>query len=150
MINQNTRVTQEIKGGLGLSEITGYPRKVADAIIPVLPVNKKYCNIVKSADATGTLYTTPADKDFYLIAANISAEGSAGADGRTHITVTVGGVATQILNTYVDSAVGTQNTATNNLSLSVPLKIDRGTAIICTVVGGFACIIGYTEDVTGE
>lgn len=39
MENQNVKITELIKKELGLHELTGYPRKVGDTILPVLKVN---------------------------------------------------------------------------------------------------------------
>lgn len=39
MINQNGKVTKELKEGLGLSELTGYPRRIGEAILPTFETN---------------------------------------------------------------------------------------------------------------
>ena len=152
MINQNTNITQEIKSALGLSELTGYPRKVADAIIPVLQVNKKYCNVVRSTllIAPTTLYTTPTNKDFYLCSAWISAVGNSTDVLERIMTVTINGEAQVILQFKVITATaGTSETL--SINPCIPIKIDRGTNIVISGQElGSAGIVGYTEDVTGD
>jgi hypothetical protein len=156
MINNNTNITKEIKAGLGLSELTGYPRKVADAIIPVLPVNKKYCNVVRSTllIAPTTLYTTPTNKDFYLCSAYVNISDMNGTGVRI-LTATIDNEAQVILQvqTVSDDAVN-GSSCSNSINPVYPIKIDRGTNIVASGTGvdtyGAVGIIGYTEDVTGD
>jgi hypothetical protein len=144
--NQNSRITQEIKAAAGLSELTGYPQQISESIIPVITVNKKYCDIVKVAVAAGTIYTTPANKNFYLC--NVIAAQTT-PDEIIEVTITIGGVAVKIIDLTI--ALASTAGSTCVLNLVYPVKIDRNTAITLTGAGtASATIIGYTEDVTGE
>lgn len=121
---------------------------VGDYLIPVLPI-VPISHIARQATADATIYATPADADFYLVYAYIAHQSPVTAAGTGgYITATINGVTLRILEvlhpTLNASAENTQ------MSLSVPLKIDRGTNILVTggvnnvVKGG---IVGYLRQV---
>lgn len=149
MINQNTEITQEIKKGLGLSELTGYPRKVADAIIPVLPVNKKYITIGKHKNSDGTVYTTPANKDFYLTNIMVSVSATGGGTAYCSVVGTINGEAQTIA--YINCINTVEHGTSASYNLINPIKLDRNTNIVLDISdAGAAHILGYTEDITGD
>jgi len=147
MDNQNREVTRELQKELGLSELTGYPRKIADAILPVVNINpKKFISVVKTLDADGPIYTAPADKDFYFIGYSVVAASAAASVSRIDLTIngeTITGGAGYLSITAGQGA--------SNLSFTNPIKIDRATALQLTSNADdiLATIYGYEEDVTG-
>jgi len=93
-INQNQKLTKEIQAIAGLSELTGYPRQIAESFLPVIEVNKKFVNVVASTTAIAptTLYTTPTGKDFYLTNAWVQVSSAAAVTGPSLITCLINGV----------------------------------------------------------
>lgn len=159
MENQNREVTREIQKIAGLSELTGYPRKVADAIIPVINVNpKRVVNVCESntaASSNATIYTTPSDKDFYLCTLFLSSvDFEADSLNYDLISAVMKGKDTRtFLKNYVYSVTGKDPIAvTNSITLNPPALLERGTAITLTgntlkCTGG---ITGYMETNPGD
>jgi hypothetical protein len=154
MINQNKEITQEIKKQFGLSEMTGYPRRISEAIIPVLPVNKKYCNVARTTADAATIYTTPATQDFYLTNAWGFISNTATTAVERKITVTIGGVDVVIWRLAQDDVLKGDSLV---LNFQYPLKLDRNTNIVVAGSGNqggsahaSVGIMGYTEEVTGD
>ena len=137
------------------------PTQLANQVIPVIDVNPKALrrsNIARTASTSGastTIYTTPADKDFFLVGANFSFIKDATSDIATNAALQlrciIDGLTTAILN----HAVITLTAQSGNISISFPfpLKIDRNTAISLfrasttagvTVIAG--SIVGYTVE----
>lgn len=111
------------------------PDELGGQVVPTCEVNPRFtspslfCKANTAANATSqTIYTTPADADFYLVACQLSMIKDAGATS-THssLNLYVDGVAQNIL-----SIPGITLTAQNqsiSLSFPRPLKIDRNTII---------------------
>lgn len=103
-------------------------------VVPVIDIDKPIINVVKTASTSNgnlSIYTTPADKDFYLCSIQYHRVKDATSDcANTSVTATINGTSTAIL---VAQGIGT--TAQDDsivINLSVPLKIDRSTAIAAT------------------
>lgn len=115
--------------------------------IPVTPV----CNIIKSVSSITTIYTTPADKDFYLTSCTLTMAKAAG-DTATSIVIqaAVGGVTTVLVR--LSGITLTAERDSLFCPFPVPIKIDRGSAIALAGGGTFTSvggsIQGYTEEVT--
>jgi hypothetical protein len=159
LINQNQNITKKIQEQLGLSELTGYPRKVAESIVPVLISNEdEYSYIARShtdtSPGTDAIYTTPTGYDFYLTGAWITAR-TTGADEYIDISITgvLGGETQIILKSDVASSniANTFTSGSNSLNLAYPLKLDEGSVINMvsadnnTTWSGSAGIIGYLK-----
>lgn len=127
------------------------------ATIPIL----RCANTVKATTSTGTsgtLWTTPSDKDFYLLYAEFSIVKDAACDiptaGGPLLQAFVDGVALPLHRIPVITLTAQNQTAT--FSLPYPgLKIDRNTAIShsrsATTAGNIvmsSVIIGYTVETT--
>lgn len=132
---------------------------VADmvAIIPIEPV----CRIAKSAQRASsgatTLYTTPVDKDFYLIGCYMTMVKDvtcdvASTDGPT-LKVNIDGVSSTLLQLATLTLTAQQSQI--SINFRYPIKCDRNAAI--TLTGGtFAAgtlvktggIFGYTQETT--
>jgi len=129
-------------------------------LTPVVEIKPK-TNIVRSQTAfnatSATVYTTPSDKDFYLISAALSTSKDATATSTTSsITSTIDAASGQdILRLGLLTLTAERNSIATQFN--PPIKIDRGAVITVkndTAVGNIrsvASIAGYTvETSTGE
>lgn len=127
------------------------------AVIPINPI----INIVRAASATttssGTIFTTPTDKDFYLTGVQFGFVKDAACDAANTTTpavlITIDGVSVTVVR--LPTITLTAQNQSVFVSLPTPIKIDRGTTISIQstsyTVGVFnrnAVIYGYTEEVT--
>lgn len=108
--------------------------EVSEEIVPVVVV-ERFCNIVKRNSVTNgtsaTIYTTPTDKDFYIVAANISTIKDATSTSLTErISVTIEGLLIAILE--ICSLTLTPQNDSMSISFPRPIKVDRGTNITVT------------------
>lgn len=127
-----------------------------NVLTPVIPITR-YCDIVKSTAVTnattGTVYTTPSDKDFYLTAIHLAIYKDATATSTdTSIRAFIQGLNTGILR--VPGLTLTAQSEAMTLSFPTPIKIDRNTAITIdnttnvANIKAFGSIIGYTVETT--
>lgn len=129
MVNSE-QVAEEIKA-LGLQP----GANIIPVPVPVVETNPKMlrrCEIVKTASAanatSATIYTTPADKDFYLSAVGLSCIKDATS------TSTLSSIVTTVLGSsvVVIGIAGFTLTAQNDtmtLNFPVPIKVDRNVVI---------------------
>ena len=132
------------------------PNQLAEKVVPVMEVNPKLlrvCNIVRSTllVAPTTIYTTPANRNFYLCSAFVQCSTKADVDAARIITVTIDGQSQVLIQNNVSGGpAGSLGTTNSDLTInpSNPIKIDRGTAIVISGSGTFgsAGIIGYTVE----
>jgi len=153
MKHNNPTISQDMQRHFNFKgESTG---EVHDTIIPVYPILNN-CNIVKSTSAVNatstTIYTTPADKDFYLCGAQISTTKDATSTSTlTAINVYVENVACQILR--LQTLTLTAQHFGSSINFNVPIKLTRGTTITITNATNVAniassgTIYGYTVEV---
>jgi len=157
--NQNAKITNEVKRAFGLNNMTGYPMKVSEAILPVVDVNPRYTNIIGAAPATnatsGTPYTTPANKDFYLTGFTISLiKDVTSTSTATALMAYINGV--QVALGRIAGITLTAQNDSLSASFPFPLKIDRNTAITITNttnvanIAAYASIYGYLVDNVGD
>jgi hypothetical protein len=129
-------VTDAIVSTLGIqTAIDEIPNKLADTIQPVINVDKTpYCDIVVANSGTGTLYTTPTDKDFYLTALSITSTSQNQSSTNTDsISVTLeSGISGVIARCFTASGAASETTNSTNICFTNPIKIKRGTAITTT------------------
>lgn len=130
--------------------------EVLPYITPTVEVQPRI-NILRRVSLTNataaTIYTTPADKDFYLTHVTISMSKDATATVTdSNVFCIVDGVNRQILE--MTSTTLTATTQSMVVSLEHPIKVDRNTAITLTANTAVAnhkhaaCISGYTVEVT--
>lgn len=128
--------------------------EVLGVITPVVPISPNP-KIIKQNTATNsaseTIYTTPSDKDFYLVACSLAVIKDASATSTASwLQVYIEGIATAILK--IPSITLTAQTGYMVLPLPYPIKIDKNTAI--TINNGTAVanvlatgiIIGFTVE----
>lgn len=142
------------KNKLGLQPgIDPLPNQSSNFVQPVISMDVPYCEIARggsTSSTTTTVYTTDANKDFYLTGAVLSLTKDAICDianGKVQMNVTIGGATQNVLALSVltltaqDKSVG--------LSFSPPIKIDRNQAITITRASTTAGTIILAGVVTG-
>jgi len=146
MMLKNLALMQRVKD---IFKLQSEPIDEDIGLIATIPI-EPYINIVKWLDNTGTVYTTPTDKDFYLTNAFISMSKNAGNTGallRLDITLE-DGTATRLMFITSETAIVHQGQIVENYQKGIKLK--RNTAITLTASGTFAIshanIKGYTTD----
>ena len=155
----NTDTKKEINDAIRGNAVSNLaPTKVIDSVQPVININPKdyrRCNIVRrnnAANATSaTIYTTPADKDFYLVGVSLAViKDATSTSTYSSLDVTIGGARYEIL--YIPEITLTAQTAQETISFSQPILVDRNTTI--RVLNGTnvanitatGSIIGYTVE----
>lgn len=136
------RIIEEAKIQTSVDEV---PTQLASKVVPVLISNpQQISKIVREQTAvntTATIYTTPADKDFYL--SSLSLTNDRGADGMTYVSIVIDGETHILLR--CPSQAGSSGII--NSSYIAPVKIDRESVITITssvaLLDGYATITGY-------
>lgn len=157
----NSDLLKEVREGASLQQLDGgIPSILDNKIVPVMEVNPKLlrrANIVdgnarSTSGATVIIYTTPSDRDFYLTSLQWYLVKTAACDSATAaatITVVIDG-ATKSLVRYGEITLTAQEIS-ESTTFTVPIKLDRGSAITfnsgtftagAKVYGG--SITGYT------
>jgi hypothetical protein len=158
-----TQTKKEIEDAIRGNSVSNVaPSKVSDDVQLVLNVNPKdyrRCNIVKGAikSSTGnlTVYTIPADKDFFLTSISAGFIKDAANDmatGDIYFSCVIDGSITQLIRFPILTL--TAQNAHTSLNLTTPIKIDRNSSIIISAVGGYTAglmvrscsITGYTVE----
>lgn len=102
---------------------------IKEEVTPVMEIHK-FSNITRYAStaSTGTIYTTPTDKDFYLTSVTLySMKDAASTTTASSVTFYVDGYQTRIISLPFFN--GTAGDKGLSLNLSYPIKVDRNTAI---------------------
>jgi len=154
---QNQKTIKEIRlaGGLGILET---PKSLSNQVVPVFNVNPKdyrVINVIKDVASvtTGdsTVYTTPADKDFFLSSYILSTQADVTADS-TFVKLQIIQDGTAKIIALMRKLTLTTFSGVVSMNLMNPIKVDRGTAITITqtfTVGAStvgAVICGYELD----
>lgn len=123
---------------------------VEDLIRPVVDMKPIRNNIIKNLTGSGTLYATPADKDFYLTGAALNGSNVAAAENANQlsITVTLPSGETQIILSHSYYTNATFGTHAEQSQIFYPILIKRGTNITSSMAGsiGKATIMGFEEN----
>jgi len=122
-------------------------------IQPVLNVNpQRNLNIIRRVIDAGTVYTTPTDKDFYLVGSQMTISNDTASQVSTGtLTVTPeGGESTVFQSLVLNTSLLIDSAQDNNtVTLPIPLKLKRGTNLTLAVSNTNAevlVIYGYTVD----
>jgi len=104
-------------------------------IVDVTPWNNKICDIIKFGVATNststTIYTTPTNQDFYLVSATLSTiKDATSTSTNSGLNVVINGANSALLS--ISSLTLTAQSETVSVSLSTPIKVDRGSNITVT------------------
>ena len=98
-------------------------------------------NLTRTTTGSGTIYTTPTDKDFYLVSASLSFIKDATCDQATGTSAAVNVVidGTTVSTVSTSGLTLTAQSGEVSLSSGYPIKVDRGTTI---TIGGGAYTVG--------
>lgn len=158
--NQNSDTTKAIVEALRLSTANNdiIPSNIVNSIQPVIDVNpasNRRVNIVRNASssATGstTLYTTPANQDFFVTNLYFSFDKTAICDAAlVYIGVTIDGALRSFSARTLTLTIEPGQVV--SIEFPVPIKVDRNTAIV--LVGDFGAgaltksgtVVGYTTN----
>ncbi len=120
---------------------------INNIITPVIVIRDNITQI--RTGTSGTLHTTPSDKDFYIT--NIFwnyVKTAADTGSLMSITVIINGVTVNLIR--IGHITGTLGQDSGNETYFQPLKIDRNTAIACSLTGTWTItnqiIKGYTVE----
>jgi hypothetical protein len=154
MQNNNISISQDMNR---IFDLKGESTNViADFIQPIMNI-QRFCNIVRNVSSdnatSATLYTTPSDKDFYLVSASLSfVKDITATTTGVSLRAVVEGVQRRILE--LACLTLTVERGQLNISLNNPIKIDRNTNISVDSITNNANfnirgqIIGYTVETT--
>lgn len=125
------------------------PSEASDKIVLTYLLNKERADIakrgVRNTTGTSTVYSTPANKDFYVTSAFLGLVKDATCDaatGRIELTATINGESTAIL--CIPTLTLTAQSENLSIAFPYPIKIDRGTNIThaLTFAAGAASFVG--------
>jgi hypothetical protein len=154
----NSNLTKQIIDGAKLQQSQGQiPNEIAEKVVPTMEVNPallRVCNIVVGDVATSTshgVYTTPADKDFFLVGATL-AMSKIVTDSLATCDLTcvpIAGTTSRAI-LFLPGTTLNQDSNSISISLSTPILLKRSSAItiIKSANNGsvVASIMGYTVD----
>lgn len=131
VMNFNPLLSKRASDIFNVKNFDFFSKEVGDKLIPVVPIIDA-CNIVRSGIATNVtsqvVYTTPADRDFYLCGYVLSVLKDASATSTyTLLQVYVNGTPLNVASLTGLSTTAQNQTVSN--ALFYPVKIDRNTAI---------------------
>lgn len=161
-INNSTTI-QELRQAAAIQAgKDAIPTNLSNQVVPVIEVNPKLlriCTLARrgstlSNATSATVYTTPADKDFYLVGATLSMIKDVTSQSTlVTLTATVDGTSAALLVIKgLSLTIGAQ-TISNNWNF--PIKIDRNTNITITSdsgvanIGASGIVQGYIVDNVG-
>lgn len=155
---ENQKVINSIVDTLQLNPVTDQiPKYVVPTIQPVFEADKKICDIVRSSvsstTGTVTVFTTPANLDFYLnsvVAGYVKDATCDIATGSINVQANVQGTTRAFVLMPVLTTTAQDDIV--SVSFPAPIKIDRSAAI--TITGTFTagamsraiCISGFTAE----
>jgi len=108
------------------------PNQMANIVQPTLEINPRTTQLVRAVTATATgnttIYTTPADKDFFLTFASISGSQNVACDNVIYyIDCVVGGTTRRII--VFDVQGSTAQSVNQVASFPYPIKLDRNSLV---------------------
>lgn len=153
----NTTITEDASRIFNTKSTETIGNEVLPYITPTIAVTR-FCDVifdnVASNTTSTTIYTTPTDKDFYLVGAILSfVKDGTSTSTSSSITATIGGVSNKVILRLATLTL-TAERGQISYNPSIPIKIDRGTNIAVTNSSGTANITargvihGYTVETT--
>jgi len=111
------------------------PSELRNDVQPSLDLNPQFTDVLKTVEisgtTTGTAYTTPTDKDFYLTYYHLSMTKDAVSDNTgVLMNATIQGKSSRIA--QISTQTTTAGSFQTTMAFAYPLKIDRGTLITCS------------------
>jgi len=151
----NSDLFKELKEGARIQQLSDVvPNQLGNQIIPVMEVNPKLMRRINvlariSAFGTATVYTTPANQDFYLVGVCIQAANSTASQASTAtVTITPFGAAATIFNSLYlrTSVILDVASGVSNMILPIPIKLERNTNVAyaaSNIAVGSIIVMGY-------
>jgi len=153
----NSKVAEElIDVAKAQSSVFKKPFNVSPVVIPTIEVNPKSnrvsnhaVRLSKATTGSTTIYTVPANKDYYITALGIAiAKDAASTSVASSISASINGITVNLID--LAGLTGTAQVDHINLSLKQPLKVDSGTNIVAgngaAITNGFFSVIGILVD----
>jgi hypothetical protein len=136
----NSDLTKGIAKNAGIQQsVEKVPNELAEKVVPVMETNPELlrkvnivANINKTTTGSGTIYTTLANKQFYLTSAYGTYVKDAAADvGQTGYCLSMGGVidGANIIILSLPSLALTAETEVISQTFNPPINVDRGSTI---------------------
>lgn len=134
----NSDLTQELINGAKIQQNRDtVPNQIADKVVPVMEVNPKLLrrvNVIRHGyatnAATATIYTTPADQEFYLTECCLSWVKDAGSDATTaYLTVNNDGVSGRRL-LVLTGITGVATAQTMAVTFNPPILVDKNSSVV--------------------
>lgn len=152
--HQSKEVVDKMSEDLKVQPALALPRNISNSIQPVFNVNPdRISNIIRGAVTTSfsaAIYTTPTDRDFYLVALTLSVSKNGTSTSTTSsINFTIDGAAQSAI--VIAGLTATAQSESNTINFPFPIKLDRGTQILISNgaagnINTAGAIIGYTTD----
>ena len=149
----NSEIVNEIANALKLQRYKeGIPQKINPLISPVIDAKPIRNNVVANRKTTtGTLYTAPSDKDFYITGFNMNITAIAQAEALIYGAISIklpNGDTEELCRLYSHTRVG--EAVNEGMAQTIkPLKVKRGETITATGSGTTAInatLFGFTEE----
>lgn len=153
----NSETKKEINDAIRGNAVSNLaPTKVNDSVQPVININPKdyrRCNIVKVGSATNanaTIYTTPTDKDFYLVGACISRIKDAASDETfSSIALTIDGDTSSTNILRLSGITLTADSKELSSDFTCPIRLKRGSTITLARTASTAGVLTYSATIWG-
>lgn len=147
------KIIDNIVVKLGLqSAVDKLPTDLVPTIQPVMEViPKPFVNIVvhhaQTAEATGTVFTTPSDREFFLTGYILTHNDQNGDNYILKATLESG----EEVILFRNFPGGTSSIEIIPMNFTIPIKLKKGTNITLQLIGSgddaFITITGYTEEI---
>lgn len=153
-VHYNPSIAQDSRRIFNLKAGDNFSPEILPNIQPVMQISR-VANIVRevgsAATGTFTIFTTPADKDFYLTGAMLSFTKDAASDLTTMaMNVVIAGATRSIV--VIPTTTLVAGTMQHNAPITTPILVDRGTTIgvTGTFTVGTATRFGLVQGFTVE
>ena len=152
----NSDLIKEVVNGAGIQSANDLvPNILGNTVIPVMETNPallRRCEVVRSSSATNattaTIYTTPADQDFYLVSCQVSViKDITSTSTYSRVNITING-ASQAICMISSLTLTTQNQSVAQ-NFNPPIKIDRNTAISTVLASSTVGVKGNAANIYG-
>jgi len=133
----STEAVNIIRDQARLNLAEGFPSQLNPSVVPVIDMTPRFhktCNVVENRTASGTIFTTATDVDTYITGATLSGAKAAASTGATLlISVVQDGITKSIVNIAGITLTAERDSIAH--TFYPPIKVDRGSAVVCTAGG---------------
>lgn len=136
---QNADAIEAIRSSARLSISEGFPTQLSTVCVPVMDMTPRFHRLVKTVKATRgvtgdlSVFTTDANKDTYITAIAVSFAKDATCDVATNLfPLSINQDGTSRVLVYMPMLTLTAQQMNAEISLPVPMKVDRNAAMVLT------------------